>query len=78
MQSIKNPNQAFCIITNIQYPSISRVYHTARLHTPKLMRAYRKLQANIYEKYQTNSRKMQERISKSRFRAQGIEAETNV
>jgi hypothetical protein len=42
------------------------------------MRAYRELQANVYAKDQTNSRKMQERISKSRFRAQGTEAETNV
>jgi hypothetical protein len=42
------------------------------------MRTDKKLWVNIYGKYQTNSRKMQEIISKSRFKAQGIEAEMNV
>jgi hypothetical protein len=42
------------------------------------MRTNRKLQANVYGEYQTNSRKNTERVSKSRFKAQGIEAEMNV
>jgi hypothetical protein len=42
------------------------------------MRTVRKLQANVYGNYQTNSQKMQRGLEKSRFRAQGIEAEMNV
>jgi hypothetical protein len=43
------------------------------------MRIDRKLQANIYGRDQTNSRKGQERerAGKSKFRTQGIEAEMN-
>jgi hypothetical protein len=41
------------------------------------MRTYRKLQANVYGRDQTNSRKIQERVSKSKVRIQEIEAEMN-
>jgi hypothetical protein len=42
------------------------------------MRTYRKLQANVYGKDQTNSWKGQEReLANRSFRTQGIEAEIN-
>jgi hypothetical protein len=42
------------------------------------MRTVTKWQANYYGKHQTNPRKMQGGLVKSRFRAQGIEAEMKV